>query len=450
MVPTPVVSGPAPRVEVGPLRLWSPVILAPMAGVTDAPFRRLCRRFGEEGLPQGLRPVDGGRTGEDSAHEGGPALVDADTDRGATAAEDSAAAGAPWTRGVDAPAGLYVTEMVTSRALVEGNAETLRMVRTDPEERVRSIQLYGVDPATMAAAVRLLVERDLADHIDLNFGCPVPKVTRKGGGAALPWKRDLFEDLLRAVVGAAEESGRAAGREVPVTIKMRVGIDDDHLTYLDAARTAQRCGVAGIGLHARTQAQYYSGHADWTRIARLREEVDVPVFGNGDVFSAADAQEMMERTGCDAVVIGRGCQGRPWLFRDLVAAAHGLPVPAGPSLREVAAVIETHARWCVEDQGEERRAMCEMRKHVGWCLRGFAVGGSARRDLNLVSSLEELHERLWALDLDQPFPASAEGARGRAGTPKVPHLPEGWLDSPCLSEAERSELHLAEDGVSGG
>ncbi len=428
MVPTPSVGGPAPRVEVGPLRLWSPVILAPMAGVTDAPFRRLCRGFGEQGLPPRLRPVD------------------VPTDEGGPAAE-----GAPVAvPGVDAPAGLYVTEMVTSRALVEGNAETLRMVRPDPAERVRSVQLYGVDPATMARATRILVERDLADHVDLNFGCPVPKVTRKGGGAALPWKRDLFEDLLRAVVGAADSAGRRVGREVPVTIKMRVGIDEDHVTFLDAARIAQRVGVAGIGLHARTQVQHYSGRADWTRIAQLRDAVTVPVFGNGDVFSGADAVAMMESTGCDAVVVGRGCQGRPWLFRDLVAACHGEPARPGPSLREVVAVIERHAAWVVADRGDEARGMREMRTHVGWYLRGFAVGGAARRDLHLVSSLAELHDRLAALDLDQPFPPAAEGPRGRTGAQKVPHLPDGWLDSPVLSGAERSRLHLAEIGVSGG
>ena len=420
-------------VEVGPLRVWSPIILAPMAGVTDAPFRRLCRRFGEAGL-RGVSGFGGAGPGD---------MTDRDE-------------GGPWpvepVRGIDALAGLYVTEMVTSRALVEGNPETLRMVAPDPTERVRSIQLYGVNPDVMARAVTILVERDLADHIDLNFGCPVPKVTRKGGGAALPWKRDLFGDLLRAVVGAADTAGRRAGRDVPVTVKMRIGIDAEHETFLDAARIAVGAGVSGIGLHARTQMQHYSGRADWSRIAQLREAVPdaVPVFGNGDVFSGADAVRMIERTGCDAVVVGRGCQGRPWLFRDLVRATRGLPELAGPTLRQVAAVIEQHARWTVEDQGDERRAMREMRKHVGWYLRGFAVGGAARHALNLVSSLEELHDRLMALDLDQAFPPAAEGPRGRAGGQKAPHLPDGWLDSPVLTDAERDQLHLAEIGVSGG
>ena len=424
--PEPGISLRLTACEVGPLRLWSPVILAPMAGVTDAPFRRLCRRFGEMSIAGGSVRTDVGQAARSEAELTGA------------------------TPGIDAPAGLYVTEMVTSRALVERTPETMRMIRTDPQERVRSIQLYGVDPSTMAQATRILIDEDYADHVDVNFGCPVPKVTRKGGGAALPWKRDLFDDLVGSVVAAADQAGARVGRDVPVTIKMRIGIDTDHETFLDAARMAQSRGVAGIGLHARTQVQHYSGHADWTRIAQLKDAVSVPVFGNGDVFEGADAVAMLEATGCDAVTVGRGCQGRPWLFRDLVAATHGCAVPAGPTLGEVVEVIGLHAAWQVDELGDERRALREMRKHIGWYLRGFAVGGPARRDLNLVSTLAELDDRLHALDLTQPVPAAAEGPRGRAGGEKVPHLPDGWLDSPVLTEAERVHLHLAEVGVSGG
>ena len=418
--------GPVSPLEIGPLRVWSPVVLAPMAGVTDAPFRRLCREFGERGLPEALRPA---ARMEDPGPEGGAAVP---------------------LKGVDAPAGLYVMEMVTSRALVEGNRRTLEMVRPDPAERVRSIQLYGVDPDTMAEATRILIERDLVDHLDLNFGCPVPKVTRKGGGAALPWKKDLFDDLVHAVVDAADRAGARAGRDVPVTVKMRVGIDDDHVTDLDAARTAERRGVAAIALHARTQTQHYSGHADWRRIARLKDEVSIPVLGNGDVFSGADAARMIAETGCDAVVVGRGCQGRPWLFADIVATLMGGPEFHDPGLREIARIITEHAQWVVADQGDEARAMREMRKHIGWYLRGFAVGGPARHALSMVSSLAELRELLDGLDLDQEFPKAAEGPRGRAGGEKAPHLPDGWLDSPFLTEAERSQLHLAEEGANGG
>ena len=260
---------------VSPLRIGrhtigSPVVLAPMAGITNRAFRRLCREFASEG-----------------------------------GSGDSA---------------LYVSEMITSRALVERNAETMRLIEHDPEEHPRSVQLYSTDPATARAAARLLVTEDRADHIDLNFGCPVPKVTRKGGGSALPWKRDLF----RAVVGAVVEEG--ARRDVPVTVKMRKGIDDNHLTYLEAGLAAQEEGAAAVALHARTAAQAYSGTADWAAIRLLKETVtEVPVLGNGDIWSAEDALRLVDETGCDGVVVGRGCLGRPWLFADLAAAFAGSP-----------------------------------------------------------------------------------------------------------------------------
>ncbi len=432
--------GPAP-LRIGPLRLWTPVVLAPMAGVTDAPFRRLCRFFGEAGLPQELRPLDPARPGT-----GGDEAVAGTDGRQGIADLARAGAGRRAVPRVDAPAGLYVTEMVTSRALVEEGARTLDMVRPDPVERVRSIQLYGVDPAVMGAAARLLVGRGLADHIDLNFGCPVPKVTRKGGGAALPWKRDLFVDLVGSVVRACQKAGERAGRQIPVTVKIRIGIDSAHETATDAALAAQRLGASALTLHARTQAQHYAGRAHWDEIARLKEALTIPVLGNGDVFEARDAMAMMERTGCDGVCVGRGAQGRPWLFRDIVAAYHGAPVSAGPALAEVVAVIERHAAWVVADQGDEARAMREMRKHVGWYLRGFAVGGAQRHALSMVSTLQELHDLLTGLDPDQPFPEAARGPRGRAGGERPPHLPDGWLDHPYLTDSERGRLHLAEIG----
>ncbi|MGM0384913.1 MAG: tRNA dihydrouridine synthase DusB [Actinomycetota bacterium] len=397
---------------IGAVTLGTPVVLAPMAGVTNPPFRRLCREAGLAGLP-----------GDDVA-----------------------------PRRPYAAAGLYVSEMVTSRALVERAPETLRMVTPDPTDPVRSVQLYGVDPDTVAAAVGILVREDLADHVDLNFGCPVPKVTRKGGGAALPWKRDLFEGIVRGAVRAAAEASRGRGHEVPVTVKMRLGIDDGHLTYLDAGRTAASAGVAAVALHARTAAQYYSGHADWQAIARLKETVrDVPVLGNGDIWSAADALAMVERTGCDGVVIGRGCQGRPWLFTDVVAAFHGSEVRVRPGLRRVAATIRRHAELMVDHFGDEGRALRELRKHMAWYLKGYPVGGEARHSLALVDSLADLDAKLAALDLDLPYPGEgAEGQRGRAGSPKSPSLPQGWLDSSHLTEEERTGVTGAELDVSGG
>jgi nifR3 family TIM-barrel protein len=353
--------------KIGSFVVDPPVVLAPMAGITNVAFRRLCRIHG---------------------------------------------------------AGLYVCEMITTRALVERDAATLHMITFDPDEHPRSVQLYGVDPATMAAAVRMIVEENLADHIDMNFGCPVPKVTRKGGGAALPYKRRLFGDIVAAAVRVAGPAG------IPVTVKFRIGIDEAHETYLDAGRIAEAQGAAAVALHARTAAQRYSGQADWSAIARLKEAVTtIPVLGNGDIFRAADALTMMARTGCDGVVIGRGCLGRPWLFADLQAAFAGRELPTGPTLGGVAEVMYRHASLLAEHMGEHK-GVRDLRKHVAWYLRGFPVGSSLRQRLALVSTLPELAGLLAELDHDVPFPAEAEGPRGRQGSPARVALPEGWLDDP--------------------
>ncbi|WP_159716678.1 tRNA dihydrouridine synthase DusB [Actinomyces marmotae] len=415
---------PAP-LRLGPIEVPMPVVLAPMAGVTNASFRRLCRQAAESALPEAARPAAPGPIPTDSG-------------------------------GLRAPAGLYVTEMVTTRALVERNEKTLAMVRTDPAERVRSIQLYGVDPVIAGKAVRILVEEDLADHIDLNFGCPVPKVTRKGGGAALPWKRDLLAAILRECVSAAESAARAAHRprEVPVTMKMRVGIDESHETFLDAARAAERAGIAAVALHARTARQHYSGQADWARIAELKESTRLPVLGNGDIWVGDDAVRMMAATGCDGVVVGRGCQGRPWLFADIVAAMRGEASRARPDLDGVIAVIREHARLLADEMGEDR-GVRDLRKHVGWYLKGYPVGGAARNALMRVGSLAELDAALGVmrshLPAQVPYPGeTVEGPRGRAGHPKRPHLPDGWLDSPVLDADQAELLGEAESDVSGG
>jgi nifR3 family TIM-barrel protein len=308
--------------KIGRLSLDVPVVLAPMAGITNTAFRRLCREYG---------------------------------------------------------AGLYVSEMITSRALVERTPESMRLIRHHESETTRSIQLYGVDPRTVAAAVTMLVAEDRADHIDLNFGCPVPKVTRKGGGAALPWKTDLFRDIVEGAV-------KAAG-DIPLTIKMRKGIDADHLTYLEAGRIAEGAGVASIALHARTASEFYSGTADWSAIETLKNTVtSVPVLGNGDIWSAEDALRMMRETGADGVVVGRGCLGRPWLFGDLSAGftpSSGSGSGAGsgigfrkiqPNLGFVATAFKRHAELLVEFfDGDEDRACRDIRKHVAWYFKGYAV-----------------------------------------------------------------------------
>jgi nifR3 family TIM-barrel protein len=365
----------APALRVGPFRVDPPVVLAPMAGITNVAFRRLCREYG---------------------------------------------AGAQGTGG----GGLFVCEMITSRALVERHPKTLEMITFDADEHPRSMQLYGVDPVTMGKAVQMIVDEDLADHVDMNFGCPVPKVTRKGGGSALPYKRRLFAEIVRAAVRAAEPAG------IPVTVKFRIGIDDDHITYLDAGRLAEENGAAAVALHGRTAAQRYSGTADWSAIARLKEHVrTIPVLGNGDIFSADDALRMMAETGCDGVVVGRGCLGRPWLFRDLRAAFAGEPIPAGPPLGDVARVLRRHAELLADHMGEEK-GLRDLRKHMAQYLRGFPVGSELRHQFGLVSSLAQLDDLLAGLDPDVPFPADAEGPRGRQGSAGKVVLPEGWLDDP--------------------
>ncbi len=348
--------------------------------------------------------------------------------------------------------GLFVSEMVTSRALVERTEESMRLIGHHESEDIRSVQLYGVDPKTIFEAVTMLVSEDRADHIDLNFGCPVPKVTRKGGGAALPWKSELFNSIVNAAV-------KAAG-DIPVTVKMRKGIDQDHITYLDAGKAARDAGVAAVALHGRTAEEYYSGNADWGAIAQLREALpDVQVLGNGDIWSAQDAVSMMEQTGVDGIVVGRGCLGRPWLFADLekaiAAYLQGDKNPAVdivmPTLGEVGEAFYRHAELLVEFFEDEARACRDIRKHVAWYFKGYPVGGEFRATLAQVESLSHMREILSTLDANIPYPGEdAEGPRGRLGSVKSCALPEHWLDSRELSPAHKMQLEQAELSVSGG
>lgn len=369
--------------QIGPLRADPPVVLAPMAGVTNGPFRALCRQFG---------------------------------------------------------AALYVSEMVGARAIVEGNERTFLIARFAEDEPVRSIQLYGTDPAVMGEAVRRVRDEVGVDHIDLNFGCPARKITRHGGGSALPLRPKLFAAVVAAAVGGAGD--------VPVTVKMRLGLDDEHLTWLVAGRLAEDAGAAAVAIHARTAEQLYSGVADWSAIAELKEVVTtIPVLGNGDIWEAADALDMMRRTGCDGVVIGRGCLGRPWLFRDLAAAFAGEPVPAPPTLGEIVEIMREHGRLLAGWFGE-LSGMKEMRKHTGWYLQGFSVGRQLRGALRTVSSVAELDALLDQLDPHVPFPREAlRMARGHTTGPRPVKLPDGWLSDPdALEPPDR----LADLVVSGG
>ncbi len=352
--------------KIGPIAVDPPVVLAPMAGVTNAAFRRLCRSYG---------------------------------------------------------AGLYVSEMVSARAVVEGNERTKMRASFAADEPVRSLQLYAVNPTTVAEAVRMVVD-DGVQHIDLNMGCPSPKVMKRGGGAALPVHTRLVAAIVREAV-------RAAGN-VPVTVKTRMGVDDDTLTYLDTGRAAEDEGAAAIALHARTAEQLYSGRADWSAIATLKSHVtSIPVLGNGDIWDGRDALDMLEQTGADGVVVGRGCLGKPWLFRDLADVFAGREPQGPPLLGEVATVMRRHARLLVEAfGGEEAWALRDFRKHVGWYLTGYPAGGVMRRRLGMVGSLTELDELLGLLDPDVPLPSGAERMpRGHLSGPKQVSLPEGWRES---------------------
>src|SRR5690554_127618 len=310
--------------RIGNLTIDPPVILAPMAGVTNWPFRELCRRFG---------------------------------------------------------AGLYVSEMITARPLAEGREKTLKLADFGPNESPRSLQLYGVDPYYVGVAVKRLVDEGRIDHLDMNFGCPVPKVTRKGGGAAIPAKPLLLASIVRAAV-------KNAG-DVPVTIKFRMGIDDDLLTYLDAGKIAQEEGCAGVSLHARTAAQLYDGEARWEAIGELKAALDIPVFGNGDIWEAWDALRMMRETGCDGVVVGRGCLGRPWLFRDLADVFQGRTPSDPPTLGEVIDTMLEHARLLCSWMGEEH-AIPAFRRHTTWYTKGFRGSARLRQSFMQARTLAEL------------------------------------------------------------
>jgi nifR3 family TIM-barrel protein len=357
-------------------------VLAPMAGVTNPPFRTLCRRYG---------------------------------------------------------AGLYVSEMITARALVEGNRKTLLLAGFGPEERTRSLQLYGVDPRYVGEAVRLLVDEGRVDHLDMNFGCPVRKVTSKGGGAAIPAKPRLLRDIVRAAVMSAGD--------VPVTLKFRIGVDDDITTYLDAGRIGQEEGCAAVALHARTAAQLYDGQADWDSIARLKQAVTrIPVLGNGDVWEAEDALRMMRTTGCDGVVVGRGCLGRPWLFRDLADVFDGREPQDPPDLGDVVDVMLEHARLLSDWQGEAD-AMRSFRKHSGWYTKGFAGGAVLRERLMRVFTLDELAGVLGQVDRAQPFPPEAmRVSRGKRGGRQKVVLPVGFLDDPDDATPPGVEAEAADSG----
>jgi nifR3 family TIM-barrel protein len=364
----------APGIDIGPIRVDPPVVLAPMAGVTNAPFRTMCRRYG---------------------------------------------------------AGLYVSEMVMARAIIGGGRRTMRMMHFGADETPRSIQLYGTEPTSLGEAVRMLVGEGMVDHIDMNFGCPAPKVTRNGGGSAVPLKKNLFRSIVRAAVVAAREE---SGDRVPVTIKFRKGLNDDLLTFLDAGRIGEEEGVKAVALHARTAEQLYSGSADWNAIGELKAHVQsIPVLGNGDIWEAHDALRMMEETGCDGVVVGRGCLGKPWLFGDLANAFAGKELAPSPRLGEVITAMREHATMLVnhfDSYNAYDKGIRDFRKHASWYMTGYPVGPAIRRELGLVESLSHLDDLLATIDptLELP-PENRRIARGHTNGPRKVSLPYGYLDN---------------------
>lgn len=354
-----------------------------MAGVTNYPFRRLCRRFG---------------------------------------------------------AGLYVSEMITARPLVEGNQKTLKLADFGPEETPRSLQLYGVDPEYLGRAVARLIAEGRVDHIDMNFGCPVRKVTRKGGGSAIPAKPRLLRRLVRAAVQNAGD--------IPVTIKFRIGIDERYHTFLDAGRIGEEEGCAAVALHARTAAQLYDGEARWEAIAELKNAVKtIPVFGNGDIWEAHDALRMMRATGCDGVVVGRGCLGRPWLFGDLARVFSGEEPHDPPNLGRVVEIMVEHAELLAQWFGENT-GLRMFRKHATWYTKGFRGSARLRRNLATISTVDELRAALEGVDRDERFPPSAMRVpRGKTAGTQTVALPDGYLDD---LDDDRAPNAAAEVATSGG
>ena len=351
-------------VRIGSISVWPPVVLAPMAGITNSPFRRLCRRFG---------------------------------------------------------AGLYVSEMVTARLIAQRHPRTTQIAEFAPGEKPRSLQIYGVDPYHVGEAVKILVAESRVDHLDMNFGCPVRKVTGNGGGAAIPAKPALLRNIVRAAVQNAGD--------IPVTIKFRVGIDDSLLTYLTAGQIAEEEGCQAVALHARTAAQLYHGAAKWEFIARLKEKVTtIPVLGNGDIWEARDALRMMRATGCDGVVVGRGCLGRPWLFRDLADVFNGREQQSPPNLGEIAGIMLEHAGMLAE-WFDERYAIKTFRKHCTWYVKGFPNASRWIPDLVKIKTLSDLRQALTNFDPDEPFPLlKLRTPRGKRRKKQKVKLPPGFLN----------------------
>lgn len=312
--------------QIGKIKLDTPLALAPMAGITDLPFRLICRRLG---------------------------------------------------------CGMTVSEMVSAKGLLYKNVKTTEMLRIDAGERPTAIQLFGSVPEELAEAARL-VEASGADIIDFNMGCPVPKIVNNGEGSALMKNPELAHAILAAMVQAVK---------IPVTVKFRAGWDDAHRNAVEIAKAAEAAGVSAVAVHGRTRQQFYEGKADWQIIADVKKAVKVPVFGNGDIFTVADGLRLREETGCDGLMIGRGADGNPWLFRELAAVLRGEELPAAPTLEERLAQAAEHLAMLIAYKGEHI-SVKEMRRHISAYLKGLPHAAEFRGRFHKVDTQEQFLELL--------------------------------------------------------
>lgn len=310
------------RLQIGNVTLDNNVILAPMAGVSDLPFRLLCREMG---------------------------------------------------------AGLVCMEMVSAKAILYSNKNTDSLMEIHPAEVPVSLQLFGSDPDIISEQAKRIEERPFS-VLDINMGCPVPKVVNNGEGSALLKNPKLVEEILTKLVKAVNK---------PVTVKIRKGFDEENVNAVEIAKIAESCGVAAVAVHGRTREQYYSGQADWEIIAKVKEAVKIPVIGNGDVVSGETALAMLTQTGCDGVMIGRAAQGNPWIFRDVVSFLENGTIPPAPTNREKRDMILRHAQLQLEYKGEYT-GVREMRKHLSWYTVGMPHSARFRQTINTMESMEEL------------------------------------------------------------
>lgn len=323
------------QLVIGNVTLDNPLILAPMAGVTDLPFRLLCKEQG---------------------------------------------------------AGLICMEMVSAKAIYYKNKNTEQLLEISPGEHPVSLQLFGSDPDIIAEMAARIEERPF-DILDFNMGCPVPKVVNNGEGSALMKKPRLAEEILSRLVKAVNK---------PVTVKIRKGFDDDHVNAVEIARIAENCGVAAIAVHGRTRQQYYSGKADWDIIRQVKDAVSVPVIGNGDLLCAQDVLRMQEETGCDGFMIGRGAQGNPWIFKQIMYKLEtGEDLPR-PTVQEVCEMVLRHARLQIRTKGEYT-GIREIRKHAAWYTAGYKNSAKLRGKINEVESMEDLEKLFLEFEKNQTY-----------------------------------------------